>query len=526
MYVLITLVLYTLATATMIGLRLSNSATKFSWLASTLGAFLAWLSLLAWQLDLSRRFTPSLWTPTSLFSASPDLFADPYAWLYAISLAALAAAVVLTSPARAASVVNPAAWAGTLALATLGLLTILADNPLTLVLGWTAIDLTEFFNTLRASDSPSLSERTVVSFTIRAAGTGIALWASVISAANGQTFLFETATSQTSMYLLLAVGLRLGVLPLHLTYRSEPVLRRGFGTFLRLVTAASSLILLARLPASALATTLSQNPYLLILVALAALYGGWMWLMSPDELSGRPYWIIGMSALSFAASLRGSSAGSAAWGSALILFGGISFLYSSRDKRLTRLLAGLGILLLGLPFSLTATGWTGDFIWPVLFWPLFLVAHLFLVAGYLRHLFRPGETLYGELPTWAQGAYPSGLALLALTAVLVGVWGWPGAGQPGIWAASVILVALGALSGFAIWRFRRFAPAERPAPGNAAPQTSRFGDFLELLARVFWAIYRQLGNLLGMVNDLLEGNGGLLWTLLLLVLFITFFRGR
>jgi hypothetical protein len=522
MYVLITLVLLLLATATMVGLRLSRSSLSYSWLTSTLGALLAWISILVWQLDLPRRFFPSPWAPTSLFNASPELLADPFAWLYALSLAALAAAVVLTSPVRPSSPVDPASWAGTLALTALGLLTVLADNPLTLVLGWTAIDLTEFFNTLRASDSPSLSERTVVSFAIRAAGTGVVLWASVLSSLSGRPFLFENATPLTGPLLLLAVGLRLGVLPLHLTYRTEPMLRRGFGTILRLMTAATSLVLLARLPATALDAR--YTPYLLVFVTFAALYGGWKWLFATDELRGRPYWIIGMSALALAANLRGNSAGSAAWGAALILFGGISFLYSARNKWFTRLLAALGLLLLALPYTLTASGWSGSFPWPVLFWPFFLVAHFMLVAGYIRHLLHPGEFSYAELPTWAQTSYPVGLGLLALTALLAGLWGWPGAMQLGAWVIASILLGLGILAGFAVWRFRGFSPPALPI--RSFPQVSRLADLLELLTRIFWAGYRQAGSLFGLGANLLEGDGGLLWTLLLLVLFISFFRGR
>ena len=522
MYVMITLGLLVLATAIMVGLRLSRISVSYSWLTAALGGLLGWITVLTWQLDLPHHFSPSTWAPVSLFASSPALLAEPYAWLYAVCLVALAAAVILTSPARTSSPVNPASWAGTLALTALGLLAVLADNPLSLVLGWTAIDLTEFFNTLRASDSPSLSERTVISFAIRAAGTGFALYASVVSAANGQTFLFEKATAQTGIFLLLAVGLRLGVLPLHLTYRSEPVLRRGFGTVLRLLTAATSLIVLARMPASALDPR--YIPYLLIFVALAALYGGWQWLFSPDELNGRPYWIIGMSALSIAANLRGSSSGSAAWGAALVLFGGISFLYSARQKWFTRVFSGLGILLLALPFTLTSTGWTGDFVWPGLFWPLFLAAHFMLVAGYIRHLSRAGEAQYSELPTWAQSAYPMGLAILVLTAVLTGLWGWPGALKLGLWAAGAVVSVLCLLAGLAVWRFKRFAPGE--VPGTPTIRKSRLGDLLEFLGRIFWGVYRLAGRLFNLGDSLLEGDGGLLWTLLLLVLFIIIYRGR
>jgi hypothetical protein len=522
MYVIITLVLLTLATTTIVGLRISRSSVSYSWLTATLGALLAWISVLAWQFDLPRRFFPGQWSPGSLFNNSPELLADPNAWLYALSLAALAAAVILTSPARAGKVVSASGWAGTLALTALGLLAVLADNPLTLVLGWTAIDITEFFNTLRASDSPSVSERTVVSFAFRAAGTGFALWASVISALNGRAFLFENATPQTGIFLLLAVGLRLGVLPIHLTYQSEPTLRRGFGSVLRLMAAATSLILLARLPASALDSR--YVPYLLLFVSYAALYGGWKWLFAPNELNGRPYWIIGMGALALAANLRGSSTGSAAWGAALVLFGGISFLYSARHVWYTRVLAGLGILLLALPLSLTGTGWTGAFPWPILFWPAFMIAHFMLVAGYLRHLFHPGDILFSELPTWAQTAYPIGLGLLGLTALLTGVWGWPGARQLGNWPAAAVLVSIGTVISLAIWRFRRFAPSGLSFPTTS--QTTYLENLLSFMVRVFWAVYRLLSSIFGLAANLLEGDGGLLWTLLLLVLFITIFRGH
>lgn len=522
MYVLITLLLLVFVVATIGTLRLSRRLSFYAWLAAALGSLTAWISIFFWQLDMPRRFTPSVWVPVTLFSASPELFADSVAWLYALGLVALTGAVILTSPARTSTVPIRENWAGILALAVLALLAVLANSPLTLVLVWTAIDFTELFNTLRGSDSAALSERAVVSFGIRAAGTGFALWASVTNAVAGNPFLFENTSTQTGIFLLIGAGLRLGVLPLHLAFRSEPTLHRGFGSALRLTTAATSLILLARLPASALDA--AAKPFLLGFVVLAALYGGWMWFTASDEINGRPYWIIGMSALALAATLRGSSAGSAAWGGAMLLFGGISFLYSARQVWFTRFLAGLGLLLLGLPFTLTASGWLGAFPWPVLFWPLFIIAHFLLVAGYVRHLFQPGEIAFSELPTWAQSSYPAGLGLLVLTVIVAGLWGWPGALQFGVWIVPSILLPIAGLTGFAMWRFRRFAGSEIFPSSDA--RSSRLGALQEFFARGLWTIYSNLGRLFGYVANLLEGDGGLLWTLLLLVLIITTLQAR
>jgi len=481
---------------------------------------LAWVSLFFWQFALPDKLLTGQWITLSISTTALELIANHYAWVYALSLAALAGAVVLTSPARI-STVGPAEWVGTLLLLALAIVSILADNPLTLVLVWTAIDLAEVFIVLRSSTSASLSEQTVISFSIRAAGTGFALWASVVTAVNGQTFLFEQTPAQAGIFLLLAAGLRLGVLPLHLSYRNEPILRRGFGTSLRLTTAVTSLVLLARLPASAVETR--YLPYLLGFVALAALYSAWKWLTAPDELSGRPYWIIGMSALAVSATLRGNPAGSAAWGAALVLFGGLSFLYSARQVWFTRILAALGVLLLSLPLTLTASGWLGAFPQPVFFWPLFLVAHALLVAGYLRHILRPAKTSFSELPSWAQAAYPVGLLLLCVTALLLGLWGWPGAFQLGAWVVSISLVVLAGLAILVVIRFQRLGVFEAPASVEARP--SRFVALQDQMAGLFWSLYRNLGRLFSFAANLLEGDGGLLWTLLLLVLFVSLLRG-
>ena len=50
-----------------------------------------------------------------------------------------------------------------------------------------------------------------------------------------------------------------------------------------MISAASSLILLARIPAGSIHSPLT--PYLLMLVSIAAVYGGWMWMRAPDELT-------------------------------------------------------------------------------------------------------------------------------------------------------------------------------------------------------------------------------------------------
>lgn len=521
MFVLITFGLLLFSVILINGLSLSRKTTSFIWLTSALGVMLAWVSVLAWQFQLPSQYIPIHWAPVQLYTTSPQFQVDSYSWLFALSLTALGTAVILTAPARELRSQKPGALTGSLALLGLSLVTVLADNPLTLVLGWSAIDVAEFLITIPTSDSPALSTKIVVSLAIRAAGTYLMLWSSMLSASSNTSLLFEQAGAQNGIFLMIAAGLRLGVLPLHLTYQNDPMTRRGFGSILRLMQAATSLILLARLPAGILDEKLV--PFFLLLAAAAAIFGAWMWLFSRNEISGRPYWIIGLSALALQTILSNNPQGAAAWSVAMILFGGISFLYSSQNVWLTRILAVAGILLLGLPFTLTGSAWTGSLPWPWLFYPLFGFANLMLVLGYVKHLFLSEKTSYSDLPIWAQSAYPVGLSIILLTILLVGTWGWAGAMQPGNWIVALVLLLLGSLVLFASWRFQRFVELEIPFPNFGT--RSSFGFLLETFARAFWFFFLMLERLFDLFSSLLEGDGGLLWTLLLLVLFFLYFRG-
>jgi hypothetical protein len=318
---------------------------------------------------------------------------------------------------------------------------------------------------------------------------------------------------QVGLLLLAASGLRLGVLPLHLPYSSESSLRRGIGTTLRLVSAAASLVLLSRIPTASLASP--WTPILLILSALAALYGGWMWLRAPDELTGRPYWMIGLAGLAVASALRGNSIGATAWGVALVLAGAALFLSSVQQVWLNRALFIGAWAISALPFSLTASGWQNNLGTLDLALPVFIVAQACLLAGYMRHALRPStRTSLASQPVWARSVYPAGIGLLLIVQLMLGLWGWEGALQIGTWPASVAacLVSLGLL-----WAVPRFA-ALNPIPAHWLQPTST--SRLDQIYQSFWGLYRWLGNLSVTISEILEGEAGIMWTLLFLVLFV------
>ncbi|HEX2981316.1 MAG TPA: hypothetical protein VHO48_13690 [Anaerolineaceae bacterium] len=504
---------------------------RFSWLVAAAAALFSLIGILFVRSRIPISLQFSGWLPLGNLQASPSLLLDEISWPFAAALVALVFAVIFTATARHQHQTNPFAWAGSLALTALGLIAVEAGNPLTLMLAWTTIDVVELVMLLVHLPDRSMSTRPVVGFAARLAGTLIVFWASISSAASGGNAFTGAALSSASLFFVLGIGLRLGIFPLHLTFPKEPPMRRGLGNVLRLAPVASSLVLLGRLPSDQLDTP--WLPVMLGFCALGAFYGALLWTTSSDELNGRPFWIISMASLVVASAIRGQPADGMAWGLGLLLAGGASFLYSARSKGLV-FLPALGVWCIsGLPFSPTAGAWTGLTSGPIpVLNIIFVLSHALIVYGYLRHAFQEGEAL-SSMERWVVLTYPLGILILIATMGLVSFanirslqiepFGWVG----------IISTALGVA--WFVWRRRSAALPDEG--GEPVEQETWIGVTVKHVYRVFrmvfrldwlyqllWAGYRGVGNVVGSLTNILEGDGGVLWVFVLLALFMTLIR--
>jgi hypothetical protein len=499
-------------------LRLLRPSFGYSWLIASGSVLAAWISVFAWQIRLPITIELTRWEPADLFAYSPALMADGRVWPLALALLTLCLATVLTAPMRTARL-NSLAQIGELMLTAIGLIAVLARNPLTMLIAWSALDLAELGISLRTFQYEKQSEQAVFSFAVRSLGTGLVMWTSVDSMALGTPLDFSSMPPQIGGLLLVAAGLRLGVLPLHLPHVEEPNLRRGFGTILRLISVAASLVLLVRIPQSAI--SLDIAPWLFILTGVAALYGSWNWFRAADEMTGRPFWIIGMSALAVAAALGGNQTGSVAWGTGLILFGGIVFLYSHRSRALNIAVLVIVLGLLGLPFTLTATGWAFISLTYWWMWPPLLISHILLAAGFVRFILMPNKLELSEQQQWQRLVYPFSIGAMAVSIVLLGVWGWNGTLEVGTWWAAIVVGIL--TLAVSLLRLRvKILSEGQSEPTIIAPRPI---IKMEQITGAIWSLYHTLRRLADLVAATFEGDGGILWTLLLLVLFITLIQG-
>lgn len=517
MFILITALFLFVTALALVILHVTRPGFRYAWLTAVGGAFLTWVGVLLWQVFMPLEFNLPSWQ-AGLFRDAPAFLADRLTWPYALGLASLALALVLTSVVRE-DFPDPLGWAGILALSGFGLLAVLAKNPLTLALVWAAIDLADIAVQIRTVNGERANERVVAGFAARLLGTVVLILAGMVSLSTGSPLDFQTVQPNVGMLLVLAVGLRLGVLPLYLAYTSEVDGRRGFGTALRLVSAASSLVLLARIPAEGALSPFA--PFLLVFVGIAAFYGGLQWIRATDELTGRPFWVIGMGSLAIASALRGNPLGAVAWGAALLLTGGALFLSTAQNKILLRILLILGVWgISSLPFSPAASGWQSGVpaTWATwITFPFLLAAQALLVTGFIRHAMIPSAAASLESqPVWAKNIHPIGVGILLFSLTLLGLYGWDGSLTLGALPAGLTAAAL---TGALYWLRPRLAflnpvRAHWVQPGE---RTSRLDSFYNLI----WNLYRQFGRLTGFLASLLEGDGGILWALLFLVLFLS-----
>jgi hypothetical protein len=501
--------------AAMLALRFIRPGFAYHWLVASIGALIAWPLTIFMGFQLPKSLILSEWQSGTLFPTGLSLEVDQISWPFAVGLVTLVLAVILTDGARAAEA-DWSNWAGSMLLAALGVLAVLAGNPLTILLTWTALDLVELGVLLSQVSGSRVRRQVIFAIMTRMVGSGVLIAAGIAAQMQGQVLSFSQIPPLSIFLILLAAGLRLGILPFHVPFLRELPLRRGLGTMLRLVPVAASLVLVSRV---ALAQENSAEPFLLstlmlALVGLASLFAGVAWLLAPNVLDGRSAWILITASLAIASAIRGSMAASMAWGLASIFLGGQIFLASIRERRFAWILwVGLAALS-ALPFTPT---WNGTFLFASPYLPiliLFQISLVFLFLGFARQSERKGDSLIG-VERWVWLIYPFGLLLLPLAFFTYGWLNRPSLAEVPLagWLVGPITVLM-AIPG--VWLRRQ-----------EARLTGRFLESIRSLFSFSWffnlvnAVFHLVERFVRFVSDILEGEGGVLWALLWVVMLIT-----
>lgn len=501
-----------------------------AWVIALVSTTIAWVVMLFLRLYLPTEINLVTWAPTEIFQGQLNLVLDYQSWPYAVALITLCMATIFTDTTQTNLASTPFSWAGSIAIALINLVGILAGNPLTLALAWALVDLVELIYLFNLSSDEQNNRTLVTSYAIRLLSLMTLISAMVVGWQAQPNFSLHEIPANASWIILLAASLRLGTLPLKLPFLNRPETRQGITVLLRFAPVASALILISHL--NALPEILG-NPWLGILhgiTVLVALYSSLMFATRPVKFQSQPYWIVALSAFAVHCVLNGAAQTSRVWGLALLLSGAMLYLFEPPIRRI-RFLPLLGLIgLIGVPFTPAASGWDA-LIGSSLNLSLapMILAHALLTVGYLRYIFEANTTITA-LEKHARITFPMGLVLILQTILMLGIVGWPGVLTVGQWW--VPLISLG-LVGLAILAFLKLG---LKVPFTNLEQRLPFYRVLHAILTWFQAfssldwlysgaefLGRQVSRVTNAVTGLIEGEGGLLWSLVFLIAMITIF---
>lgn len=516
---LIPILLLILASLTLWLLRARG--TRVLWSVTTSAMLTVWVTVSLMFLTLPVTVRLSAWQPESLFASTLELVLDSTSWSFVWAAITLTFAVVLAAPAgdETLTVANRMFM---LMYSAMAVGAMMAGNLLTVVMLWALIDLGTLLFALRMqADRPELSN-----LTTRLAWDGVAILlvasTALVSASLGgfQAFDIDVQSPQAALLLCLAVLLRLGLLPLHFSLPQVAASNRSTAVLVRLFPPAIALIVLARLMAQGVPDPVI--PWLRIGGGLGVFVGGLRWALERETVLARPFFILTLSGSAvLAASLVGESGDVilTAAGTTLLLIGAVSSLadFFSPAHRIWYFLGGA--LLAGVPLTPTSSIATAirsgvteaQAVFPALVAGIGLIL---LAAG----TFRRGLLPLAEWPAaegLARMTYTTGLALPVLVMLGIGVYLTPQIQWKSLVISGPVLV-LGVLSALGLRRL----------PKRSMERWSRLVAWLDPdplyrgLARFYAGTMRWMRGL----RSILEGEGAMLWLLLIVMLMAVFFR--
>ena len=504
-----------------------------SWFIALGSSAGAWLVIFFLRLYLPTVVPLIAWKPESLFFASPELVLDYVNWPYALAIITLCMGVIFTDSSRTSLGRSPLVWASSLAITAVNLVAVLAGDPLTMAMAWALVDALELGSLLMMRGRSGPPQRMATYFGLRILSTFTLIGATAIGWQIKPQFLMSEIPATAGIFFLAAAGLRLGVLPPTPIPTDSEQGSSGSSLLLRLLPVASALALIGWLPTDFLILQQGWLSLFRALTVIAALYAAGMWLTRKTLAEARPYWLMALSAFAIQCALNNQAGASRVWGLALLLSGGLLFLFDPPIRRIRFLMAFGLIGLIALPYTPAASGWAGLLGGNLSFSSvLMIISHAMLTLGYLRYIAEGNSTITG-LEKHARITYPAGLILIGQTIVIIGILGWPGVFTVGAWWGGAASLALSAVSVLVFKRFGLRLPLNFSLDRLPAERLLRTGmGFLAKALSLQWLyqlgswIYHAIQAVGAYASQILEGPGGLLWSLVLLAVAMIIFLSQ
>lgn len=526
MFVLLPTFLLLIFSLVILWLQWKRPSYGYIWLLAVLAALLAWGFCFAFRWWQPQPFQFMYWDVPGDEQIAVIFMVDDVNWAYVFGFASLLLVVIIADSTRLTIEGIGWRWVASLVYVGVGMLAALSGTMVTFLLVWSLIDLLDLALVLRRSEDAREVKSAMLSLGVRMGGTFLMILPICLDfGGRGVGLALNGFSAESGIYYVTGVILRLGLVPGHLCFSPPDGGSRGLRVISCLVAPASAMVLLGRLPQGMVFP--AWQPFLLFAVVILVLYASWMWSKVENESKGMFYWQFSLAGMAVICVLRGEPSASSIWGISMILSGGLLFLYTHRHIQLSfaPVLGALGFC--GLPYTPAARGWLGLAHQFDLVAIAMLFAHFLLLYGYIRHGLAIGED-YLQIERWAQVLYPAALIIMIVAQWFSGLSRLEDLSYGVLWA-SLPSVALTAARYFWLTDARMeknfFAgyPLRKVIFQRFEKGVTAFLG-LEWLSYIFEKIYAVFGWVVNGVSRILEGDGGVLWALLLLTLLSTLIR--
>jgi len=493
------------------------------WVVMAVVSVVLWLVTLFIPHDGTVPFTITNWFSAGDAQINLNFAVNPTNWPIVFALLTAHIAFLFVSGSRQELDQDFIFWileAGEIALAYFA---ITAVDLWTVIIAWTALDLGnliyEFFSRKNLTHSG-----VVVPLFFKLFGSLLLIYATAISSGNSQVLSLANIPASSSGLFFTAAILHSGILPFRFPEKRKKGVETITNGLFFLLPFISSLFLVVHLPND-------DIPFLsFILISSLAIIGmyyfGLLWMQSAEEINKIYFLALAFAAFTIFRYVTGTHQDLVPW-LALTLIGGSWLLQFSQRGSSTRLLPiFLIISMLGIPFTLTSYGsslyFSDGFKFSVIF---ILFFHVLYLIGFYQSLTQEKEQ-FDDLDSSSQLNYLiaimfSGLAIIMTSYRLAGslineIANW--------WAGLTITAAAAA---YLIWRRRQAGQARE---GNLEIEQTEISQRVEKMLSFEWltkavtVVAERLRPLVNGFSNLMEGEGGILWSIVFMALLVTLLR--
>ena len=516
----ITGIIFLLLTASAVSLflRFKGVRLAYLWMVFILATSIVWLLLFIIQPDKISPLVVKNWIKIGSTPVDLTLEINSLNWPISVSYFSILLSYLLTSIVRLRGNKSLYAWVEMTVLVVSGWLVLLAGDYWSILITWTLIDFVELIFHLRYKILDPA--RFYLHFLVKFIGSMLLVFGISRSFQVNPQNLFGNNIEGVGTVILLAAILHSGIFSN--TQKKLPKINYSQTSliFLKIISFTASFFVLTYI--SDYRLSFLSGITIKILFFGTAIWGAYRWAMGSNENNRFQELLLAFGAMVGYLYLTGSGAAIVYWLILLLMPIGWLFLYSDRDSWIYMFWFLCIFMMSGLPFSLSFQG-LKEFLIRGNSIDLFLmtVPIILVISGYIKHALKKSGK-YNYLETWYQIFYLFGLflPLISMIAVVLKNTRLVADEFSGLWIGLIVLPISIMVYFYQvktknhIFEFNNFGKLK----------IGSISVSFQAMQMISKKVYILFENFLTFISRLFEGEGGILWAVVFLALFMTILK--